>query len=420
MIDASGSTLNGYWQRIRLFRPSAKRYIIANTILGFAYGISSTIYNLFLLSLGYSNTFLGGILSISFVSIAVSAFFVGPLCSRIGATWSTILGLLVLMASALWRVLMPIPEVLILGEVVGGVGSSLTWIAFSPFLSEHSSAFERTHLFGTTQSLNIISMFIGSTVAGVLPLWFALTLTLPIDSAPTFQLALFSWIIPLVVAVVPLLFIRKQNYILNQPGSQPESSTTEKDPKGNLGIVLGFALVYVILGLGAGFIVPFLNVFFWDFYNLPTPFVGLIQGLGSASVALGTFLAPILSSRIGKVRAIIVVQTLSLPFLVTLAVFVDPVIASASYILRQVFMTAAIPIDGALQMELVPRSWRTPMSAVITAVFNATLAISVQITGQLYDLGLYLLPFWFTLICYSVGTALYAFFYKPEKRLTRE
>jgi MFS family permease len=327
----------------------------------------------------------------------------------------------VYLVSALWRVLNPIPDVLILGEVIGGVGVSLTWIAFSPFLSEHSSAYERTHLFGATQSLNIISGFIGSTVAGVLPLWFALVLALPIDSAPTFQLALFSWIIPLVIAIIPLLFIRKQNQIPEQNntvGDAPSGDMLpEKEPKGNLSIVIGFALVYVILGIGAGFIVPFLNVFFWDFYNLPTPFVGLIQGLGSASVALGTFLAPILSSRIGKVRAIIVVQTLSLPFLVTLAVFVDPFIASASYILRQVFMTAAIPIDGALQMEIVPRSWRTPMSAVITAVFNAALAISVQITGQLYDLGLYLLPFWFTLICYSIGTAMYAFFYKPEKRL---
>jgi MFS family permease len=267
-------------------------------------------------------------------------------------------------------------------------------------------------------------MFIGSTVAGVLPVWFALALALPVDSAPTFQLALFSWVIPLVVAIVPLLFIRKQNHVLNQRNSdgdaQQNSPTKEKDPEGNVAIVIGFAVVYVILGLGAGFIVPFLNVFFWEFYNLPTPIVGLIQGLGSASVALGTFLAPILSSRIGKVRAIIVVQALSLPFLVTLAVFVDPFIASASYILRQVFMTAAIPIDGALQMELVPRSWRTPMSAAITAVFNATLAYSVQITGQLYDLGLYLLPFWFTLICYSVGTTLYAFFYKSEKRLTSD
>jgi predicted MFS family arabinose efflux permease len=80
-------------------------------------------------------------------------------------------------------------------------------------------------------------------------------------------------------------------------------------------------------------------------------------------------------------------------------------------------MTAAIPIDDTLKMELVPRSWRTLMSAVIIAVFNAAIAFSVQITGQLYDLGLYLLPFWFTLICYSIGTAMYAFFYKPEKRL---
>ena len=113
-------------------------------------------------------------------------------------------------------------------------------------------------------------------------------------------------------------------------------------------------MVYAILGIGAGFIVPFLNVFFWDFYNLPTPIVGLIQGLGSASIALGVFLAPILSTRIGKVRAVVTVQALSLPFLVILATVINPLIASASLIFRSVFMTAAIPIDGTLQMELMP------------------------------------------------------------------
>ncbi|MFX0169965.1 MAG: MFS transporter [Candidatus Hodarchaeota archaeon] len=421
MTEASGSTLNGYWHRIRHFSLNAKQYIIANTILGFAYGTSGAIYNLFLLSLGYSNTFLGGILSISYVSIAISALFVGPLCTRIGAARTTILGVVILTASAMWRVLNPVPEVLILGEVIGGVGISLTWVAFSPFLSEYSTAYERTHLFGTTQSLNIISMFLGSTLAGLLPVWFAVALSLPIDSAPTFQLALVSWVIPLLLAVIPLLLIREQNRFRKQKletaVKQPEQTTVQNEPKGNFGIVAWFALLYVILGIGAGFIVPFLNVFFWNFYNLPTPAVGLIQGLGSASMALGTFLAPVLSSRIGKVRAIIVVQTLSLPFLVTLAVIVDPFIASIGYIFRQVFMTASIPIDGALQMELVPQSWRTHLSAVITFFFNAALAISAQITGQLYDLGLYLLPFWFTLICYSIATALYGFLYKPEKRL---
>jgi MFS family permease len=423
----SGSTSNGirgYWHRIRLFSPNARKYMLANTILGFAYGVSNTIFNLYLLALGYTNAFLGGILSISFLALALSSLAVGSICIRIGAKRATIIGVLIMTFTALWRVWVPIPDVLMIGAIIEGVGYSLTWVAYGPFLSEHSASYERTHLFGTTQALNVISGFVGNTFAGIIPVWVAITFALPIDSAPAFQLGLISWIIPLAVTLVPLLFIRDHTRTtqLDEAARKPQEGKNELKPveeKRNsvLWIIAAFTVVYAILGIGAGFIVPFLNVFFWDFYSLPTPIVGLIQGLGSATVALGAFLAPMLSTRIGKARAIMVVQTISLPFLVILATIINPFIAGVAYILRQVFMTAGIPIDGALQMELVPISWRTHLSAMITFSFNFALAISVQITGQLYDLGFYLLPFWFTLICYSVGTILYFLFYKPEKRL---
>jgi MFS family permease len=422
MSSSSDYGIRGYWQRIRLFRPSAQKYVLSNAILGFAYGVSNTLFNLYLLTLGYSNTFLGGILSISFLAVGISSLVVGSVCVRIGAKRATIFGVLVMTFAAIWRVLFPIPEVLIIGAIIDGVGLSLTWVAYGPFLSEHSASYERTHLFGTAQALNVISGFLGSTLAGILPVWFAINLGVPIDSAIAFQLALISWFIPLFVALVPLLVIRNNSDSreFKEINKNAEDNDLEHDSGrfgGVLWILVTFAVIYVILGIGAGFIVPFLNVFFWDFYNLPTPIVGLIQGIGSATVALGTFLAPILSTRIGKVRAIILVQGLSLPFLAVLATVVNPFIASIAYIMRQVFMTSAIPLDGSLQMELVPKSWRTHLSALIVFTFNIAIATSVQITGQLYDLGLYLLPFWFTLICYSIGTVLYALFYKTEKRL---
>lgn len=396
--------------------------------MGFAYGVSGTIFNLYLLALGYTNAFLGGILSISAFSLAFSALAAGPICVRIGAKRATILGVVIMVFTAICRVALPVPEVLILGAIVDGVGFSLTWVAYSPFLTENSTPYERTHLFGSTQALNILSSFLGNTLAGSIPLWIALIFVLPIDSALAFQLALIAWIIPLMVAVFPLILIRDRNRFPRPTNGNEEDRDIradlkpgQKERRGSLWLVVGFAIVSAIVGFGAGFIVPFLNVFFWDFYNLSTPIVGLIQGLGSASVALGVFLAPILSTRIGKVHAVVIVQAFSLPFLVVLAIIVNPLIASASFIFRQVLMTAGIPIDSTLQMELMPESWRMHLSAIITFALNITWAISVQLTGQLYDLGLYLLPFWFTLICYTVGTVLYGvFFYKPEKQLILE
>jgi len=186
-------------------------------------------------------------------------------------------------------------------------------------------------------------------------------------------------------------------------------------------VVVQFAIVGSMIGLGAGFVVPYLNVFFWEFYDLPTPMVGLITGLRQLSVATGVFLAPVLSSRIGKVWTVVVTQALSLPFLAMLALVINPYVAIACYLFRAVLMNAAQPVNSNLRMEMVPSSWRPNMSAINISARQLAWSLSTQITGPLYDQGIYLLPFWFTLVCYTGSTILYAlFFHDAERRLAAE
>ncbi len=176
-------------------------------------------------------------------------------------------------------------------------------------------------------------------------------------------------------------------------------------------LALKFGIVNLLIGLGAGFVIPYLSIFFWEFYNLPLPIIGLVQGLGSLSVAIGTFLSPVLSTRIGKVKTVLFSQALSLPFLLFIAIIINPYIAIASYILRVVLMNAGGPVDRTLRMELTPEKWRPNMEAVTSFAWNFPWAFSTLVTGPLFDLELYLVPFWFTLTSYSAATIAYAAFF---------
>jgi len=144
-----------YWSRIRQFSPNARRLIFSQTARSFGRGVYSAIFNLYLLTLGYSKTFLGGLLSLGALTMAVGALTLGPYVQRVGTRNAFILGCLISLTVAVAQVGYPAAEVLLMGAVLGNVGSALFSISFSPFLTENSTPYERTHLFGASQSFTI-------------------------------------------------------------------------------------------------------------------------------------------------------------------------------------------------------------------------------------------------------------------------
>jgi MFS family permease len=376
-----------------------------------------------LIALGYSNTFLGGIIGLGAFSMTICSLLVGPYVTRIGTKNALILGPRTNLTLSIPRVLTPFLEIFIVGAVLSGINNAMGYVAFFPFLAKSSTSYERTHLFGANQSLGVISNFASSTLAGFLPGLASLVFILPIDSPPSFQLALIGWIIAEVLTILPILPIRETEDAV--PDTKEKDSPPRKggkpEPLGRKELFLLFAIPTALFGLGAGFVVPFLSVFFWDFYNLPTPVVGFVQGLGSLTVATGALISPGLSTRLGKVRTVVLCQAISLPFLFLIAVLVNPVVAIVCFLLYGAPTNMTGPVNNSFRMEMVPNHWRAYLSSVTSFAWNFPGVVSTQITGPLFDADLYLLPFWYTLICYSASTVLYwVFFRKSEQRLAKE
>ena len=195
---------------------------------------------------------------------------------------------------------LPVPSILIMMIILFYFGNSLQITSYGPLMARSSTSFERTHLFGTGQASRIATSFFGSLIGGFLPGLFALWLFVPIDSPITFQLTLIVWILACIIGIVPLLWLKEPKPFNSKLDEiQPEGSiTTSSEPTGKVSIVVRFFICSLLVGLGAGLIVPLMNVFFWEFYNLPTYMVGTIIGSGQATMATGVLLSPILASRI--------------------------------------------------------------------------------------------------------------------------
>ena len=405
-----------YWQRVRKFTPNARWIIVSQAISRLGFGVHQAIYNLFLLSLGYSTTFIGGLLSLGIYTMAIGSLIAGPYTRRIGEKNAMILSSLISGMVAIVQVAFPEPMILLIMTAVFYFGRSLQVSSYSPLMAESSSSYERTHLFGTSQASRIGSGFIGSTIAGFLPSIFSLWFAVPLDSPITFQIALSLWFFPYILSIFPLLFINiKSPPVENEESFNQNNSNRndfERDPDFKISIVFRFIIISTLIGLGAGLIVPLINVWFWEFYNLPTPVVGLVVATGQATMATGVLLSPILSTRIGKVRTVVITQALSLPFIVILATIVNPYVAMASYLLRNSFMNSGMPVGQTLRMELVPRRWRSNLAALNMSAQGFGRATSVQFAGQFFDQGLYLLPFWLTLVFYGTQVVLYGIFFR--------
>jgi MFS family permease len=377
------------------------------------------IFNLYLLSIGFSTAFVAGLLSLGLYTLAIGALIAGPYTTRVGEKTSMVVSGVVMTIAAGSLIALPIPEILLMMMIVFYFGNSLSITSYSPLMARSSSSYERTHLFGTSQASRISSSFIGSLLGGLLPGLFALWLVVPLDSPITFQLTLIFWVITSFLGIIPLLGM-KGSGIPIRPSEDSDSTqdpTILSEPKGHVSIVVRFVICSVLIGLGAGLIVPLINVFFWEFYNLPTFMVGLIIGLGQATMATGVLLSPILSSRIGKVPSVVITQAISLPFIILLASVINPFIAIVSYLLRSALMNAAMPIGQTLRMELIPSSWRPNLQALNASAMSFGRATSVQFAGQLFDQGLFLIPFWLTLGFYGLQIVLYAlFFWNAEKQ----
>jgi len=71
----------------------------------------------------------------------------------------------------------------------------------------------------------------------------------------------------------------------------------------------------LITSLGAGLIMPFMNVFFRTVHHQSDSAIGAMFALGSLAMAVGLIIAPPLADRIGKIQLVVISQALSIPFL---------------------------------------------------------------------------------------------------------
>ena len=406
----SRSVFREYMRMIRMFSRNARLFLASTVLTGLSFGIWEAIFNLYLGELGYNADFAGFVFSLSAFATGLMALPAGLLCEGLGRKRSLLLGTLASNLFSLIQVMTVDSSLILVTSLIAGLVGTISWVAYSPFMMENSEKEERTYLFSMSWALMTVAAMVGSLLGGYLPDFFALLLQ--VETTIGFRLTLLCSVAFAFASLLPILLTREKR-TLKQKATQIISLKNMQSRFTILKLILTTGLI----GFGAGFIVPLFNLFFQNKLNATEEQIGVIFALGQVALAIGTFLAPVLSSRIGKVKAVVLCQICSIPFISMIALSGTLELAGFSYLVRGALMNMAGPIGSTFAMEVVQSTERATTSGLTVMADMIPRAVSANLGGQMMSSGEYVVPYLYTSLFYIAAATLYLrFFRKMEKK----
>jgi MFS family permease len=366
---------------LELFSISPQEWLlILFSVTGsFAGGANTVIIPLYLNSAGFSPPEIGLLISGQFFISLTSSFLLSLLADAYGRK-KTITVARVTSLVALIMLLSGNPYgTMLLG--VGGFGGQ-----FGAILAERSSHLERSY------SL-VLSLQAFSAVAGAL-----------LPSFLTFNQIFLSEIALNFVAIV-LISLVKEHY----KGSRKVS------PRISSAKTVGKLSVQSFIGIGGGIVLPLMPLWFLLKFNAVQQQVSLVFASYQLVVALVMLFAPFLGERLGKVRAIVYTQAVSIALLMIIPLSPIFILASSLFVVRQASMNMTNPLYNSMVMKMVPEEERARAASYINLLDSIPRAFGPILTGYLFGQGDLFLSFYIAAIFYSISTLLFFVFFKNTR-----
>lgn len=417
-MPAIASAVADFVEAARRFSRPARHYLASEFLLWTGHGVFAVVFNLYLVESGFSEGFVGQAVALNGIGLAAAALPAGLLAERWGRRRTLILGVVLEALGYALRASTVQPGPVLGSSLVIGAGQSFFQIAAAPFLTEHSGTRERTHLFSTFFAAALLAGVLGSVVGGAIP--DLLRRVAPeVGLFAAYRVALWAGALLAIGAVVPLLRLR----------GLAESATrvhAVRLPREAVRSLTPLAFNALLIGMGAGLVIPFMNLYFKDRFDCSSARIGAIFAAAQVMTAAASLAGPALARRFGMLRTAVASQLLSLPFLVTLGAESHLSIAVLSFWMRATLMQASTPLVQTFVMEALPAELRARSTSLNNLVWNIGWAVSATLAGTVIERFGYAVPFYVTAVLYGVAAVTFyrAFRGRPaagtEVRLSEE
>ena len=359
------------WSRnLKSFNRNVRLFILANVLIQTGMGVFSVMYNLYIRELGLPESVNGSVISITSLATALMLVPAGIISDKFGRKWILIIGTSLTAFLLLGRSIVTTEQPMLIFAFMMGIVWALAQVSGVPFLAENSNSGERMHLFSIHFALVTISNVVGSLLGGVIA--DVLQWILKIGEVESIQIALIFGVVIFFFGLYPLFKLQSTTSIAKVERAQEGEAieTKEANFRFNLKMIVLFAMANLLIGTGSGLVIPYLNLYFANRFEASNSYIGLILALGSAMTAVAMLIGPMLVKRVGKVRALVIFQLMSIPFLFLTAFTNMLLLASLGFLLRQALMNAGNPIQSAIAMDVVHDKYKGLANSVNQMVFN--------------------------------------------------
>jgi len=420
--------LGAYVRSFTGFERDARIFLLTTLVSGAAISLYWTDFNLYLAALGIERSTIGLIAAVGSLAGAVVAFPASGLSDRFGRRAVLFGGIVLMTLATLGYIATSTALLLGLLTALYGAGQQSFFVVQSPYLTEHSRPEHRSELFSLqfaiTTGTNVLALMVGGAIAQAIggSLGFA-----P-GSAGVYRIILVLMGAAFVVSLGTLALLvddrpSRRRRDLPSPTALGEPAAFPTGPRGSsrasrVGITvidrgrfMRLVLPGFLIALGAGQIIPFLNLFIEGKFGLDLAQLNAVFAITSLGTMVAILLQPALARRMGKVGSVVTVQAVSIPFLVVLGfspILWTVVIAMA---VRNSLMNAGNPIANAFAMEHVHPSERATLAAAMSELWSIGWVIAgfwyAGLQGLLGFTGGYTVGFITIIVLYSLGTYLY-------------
>ncbi len=364
------------------FNRQIKLFLLSTLLYGFSFSVWELFFNLYILSLGFSNDLLGLIRSATPLAALLLGLPLGLLSDRIGRRTSMIIGLMVGFAGMLFEIRLLNPFVIFLFGFVQGAGFMLYRVSQSPFIMAASKEENQAMVFSLNFGLLTVAAMIGNLTAGQAPDLLERFFGVVQGSAASYQWVITAGILLATTSLIPIFLLPKKR--------KTEEKTLLSKPSLKVmfakliarRIVRRLALINLSMGFGAAILIPYLNVFLRDKFAIGDDLLGLIFSLSSLLVFIGSMITPWLV-KITKSRIIptVATQGVSIVFLFSLGFSPILWIAAVSLLLRTVLMQMSLPLLENFAMLLSSQEEQAAISSVRAIGWQMGQAIGIFVSG---------------------------------------
>lgn len=401
------SALLSWFRRVRGLSRDAKLYLLGGGLMGIGNGAQWVHLNLWYKSIGFDEATIGSLLSTASVGATAVAIPAAVLADRMRPRTLLSLsagGFAVCMAAALL-----FPKLWFLYGVSLLIGALFTvhWVAAAPFFMRTARPEDRADLFGLAHAIETVATLVAASGVGALATWGHSWL-----GTERRGLELGLGVAVLVTMVSAPVFALIQCPAHAGPAKNWRDQLMARDWRLLGKLVFPAALV----GLGAGLIIPFLNLYFRDRFGQTPQQIGTLFAIGQVFTTVGFLLGPAMARRIGAVAAIVTTELASIPFFLTLAFARSLPLAVGAFWMRGALMQMNQPISSTFAMEQVPEDQQAVTNSVRHLVWNVAWTASTQMGGVWIAASGFSPPILAAVGFYVAASSSFAFFFARRPR----